>query len=249
MQNSPIGRSVYACNGANTSVASGRLSFLLGLRGPCSSVDSACSAALVACHFVATALQLEECTRGLAGGVNLMLLPTYGTRFSVAGMTSPRGRCFTFDERADGYARSEACCMATATSDAVSGVQFTASCVRQDGKSASLTSPNGRAQADLVKTAISSAGRGPTFLEAHGTGTGLGDPIEASSLITVLSEHSARIGTAKANAGHSESAAGLSGLLRLKLALCIAFCPPNAQLRIMNPFMYTVMVHVDQAAP
>ena len=104
-----LGSSVFAATGGSHSIASGRLSYVLGLHGPCVSCDTACSAALVAGHLAASALRNHECPRALAAAVNLMLAPTVGARYALAGMTSSLGRCHTFDSRADGYARSEAC--------------------------------------------------------------------------------------------------------------------------------------------
>ena len=106
---SPAGSSVYAATGSSASIAAGRLSYTLGLHGPCVSYDTACSAALAAGHAGLRALQLAECKVGLVAGVTLMLAPSVGTSFAVAGMTSARGRSHTFDARADGYARGEAC--------------------------------------------------------------------------------------------------------------------------------------------
>ena len=99
---SPQGGSVYAATGSSLSIASGRISYVLGLHGPCASYDTACSAALLAMHAARRALQLHECDAGVSSGVNLMLTPSVGTSFAVAGMTSPTGRCHTFDHRADG---------------------------------------------------------------------------------------------------------------------------------------------------
>ena len=109
LAHTPAGRSVYASTGFSCSVTCGRVSFALGLHGPCASYDTACSAALAACHAGLRALQLNECSTGLVAGVNLMFAPGVGTSFAVAGMTSARGRSHTFDARADGYARGEAC--------------------------------------------------------------------------------------------------------------------------------------------
>ena len=105
---SPAGGSVYAATGSSASIAAGRLSYTLALHGPCVSYDTACSAALAACHAGLRALQLNECSMGLVAGVNLMFAPGIGTSFAIAGMTSARGRSHTFDARADGYARGEA---------------------------------------------------------------------------------------------------------------------------------------------
>ena len=235
---SPAGSSVYAATGSSASIAAGRLSYTLGLHGPCVSYDTACSAALAAGHAGLRALQLAECTVGLVVGVTLMLAPGVGTSFAVAGMTSARGRSHTFDARADGYARGEACggvALRGGMND-VAAVGLLGSAVRQDGRSASLTAPNGQAQQGLLVAALQDASTSVDTLalnEAHGTGTALGDPIEAGSLVgTVLSarEEALAVGGVKANIGHAEPAAGMTGLLKLALGLsagCLLYTSPS----------------------
>jgi acyl transferase domain-containing protein len=195
---------------------------VLALHGPCVSYDTACSAALAASHAGLRALQLAECKAGLVAGVTLMLTPAIGTSFAVAGMTSARGRSHTFDARADGYARGEACGGVALDSDDEQ-LRMLGSAVRQDGRSASLTAPNGQAQQGLLAAALQDAGVAADSLmlnEAHGTGTALGDPIEAGSLVaTVLRAREAPLGLGgvKTNIGHAEQAAGMTGLLKLAL--------------------------------
>ena len=168
---------------------------------------------------------------------------------AVAGFTSVRGRSHTFDARADGYARGEAidaaACRLVEGLTAREATHMTGSAVRQDGRSASLTAPNGQAQQGVLGAALTDAqlGREQTaMLEAHGTGTALGDPIEAGAIEAVLLSQSGRdsssplaIGSLKANAGHTEPAAGLSGAIKLLAQLQHAAMPPNAQLRHLNP--------------
>ena len=242
------------------SIAAGRLSFVLGLQGPCVSYDTACSAALVASHAALRALQLDECSPALSVGVNLMLLPGVGFSFAVAGMTSPTGRCHTFDAAADGYVRGEACCaavLAMGEESSGSGLSLLGSCVRQDGKSASLTAPNGQAQQALLRAALADGGVEPAALscyEAHGTGTPLGDPIEVRSLAAAVLAARAPspplcVGSLKANCGHAEPAAGLAGLLRLAAGLLEARAPPNAQLRRINPHVGSAVEGVACALP
>jgi len=187
----PEGRSVYAATGYASSIASGRLCYILGLHGPCASYDTACSSALTAYHACHRALQKGDSTTSLAAGINLMLSPAAGVVFAIAGLTSSLGRSFTWDARADGYARGEACCtmaLREQTGSAI-GVQLICAlgnAVRQDGRSASLTAPNGQAQQGLLAAALQDAGAAAdslTLNEAHGTGTALGDPIEAGSLV------------------------------------------------------------------
>eukprot|EP00966_Prymnesium_polylepis_P048277 1118231-Prymnesium_polylepis.1 len=183
----PAVGNVYALTGSSYSIASGRLSFVLGMNGPCATYDTACSAALVACHAGLSALQLGECYTGLVAGASLMLTPSLSTSFALAGMTSTRGRSCTFDRRADGYARGEGCgALAVARRQNADQRQDICGCaVRQDGRSASMTAPNGQAQQALLTAIFSSLGmcaEALVFYEAHGTGTALGDPIETSSL-------------------------------------------------------------------
>ena len=246
LRRSPAGSSVYGATGSAHSIASGRLAYVLGLHGPCVSYDTSCSAALVAAHAGLRSLQLGECATGLAAAVNAMLLPGVGWSFAAAGMTSALGRSHTFDERADGYARSEACGAVVLRDEASSSASAAAflrgSCTRQDGKSASLTAPNGLAQAALLAAALADGAVASTDLtcaEAHGTGTALGDPIEARSLVSALVAPRQpgpplAVGGVKANAGHAEPAAGLAGLLKLVVLLPRDASAPNAQLRVLN---------------
>jgi NADPH:quinone reductase-like Zn-dependent oxidoreductase/3-oxoacyl-(acyl-carrier-protein) synthase len=254
---SPLGGSVYAATGSSLSIASGRLSYVLGLHGPCASYATACSAALAAFHAARRALQLDECVSGLVSGANLMLTPSVGTSFAVAGMTSPRGRCHTFDARADGYARGEACCSASLRALYEAGCVAAGSAVRQDGRSASLTAPSGVAQQGLLRASLGDAGIDACELscaEAHGTGTSLGDPIEAGSLAAAVlrpsgADVAVTLGSSKANAGHAEPAAGATGMLRLVAQLAAACGVSNAQLRALNPHVGSVMHGLACALP
>ncbi len=169
--------STYSGTSSMLSVASGRISFMQGLTGPCLSTDTACSSTLVAVHLAVSALKLSECSRALPIGVGF-LEPAAFIAFSAAGMLSLRGRCHTFDSRADGYCRGESVNAFLLDSSTVSGDGLSTvlgTRVQQDGPSASLTAPNGSSQQRLIETVR--AGKIPS-LEAHGTGTALGDPIE-----------------------------------------------------------------------
>ena len=183
-----------------------------------------------------------------------MLTPGVGTSFAVAGMTSPRGRCHTFDDRADGYVRGEAC-GAIAMGLTERHTTMCGSAVRQDGRSASLTAPSGQAQQGLLSAALADGGAEPdalTLNEAHGTGTALCDPIETGSLAAaVLSRRGAAaalaVGGVKANIGHAEPAAGMMGLLKLSLSLEAGDAAPNAQLRALNPHVGVALRGVECA--
>eukprot|EP00966_Prymnesium_polylepis_P226334 5235759-Prymnesium_polylepis.1 len=256
---SPAGSSVYAATGSAPPIASGRLSFVLALNGPCITVDTACSAALAAAHAGLRAFQLKECSTGLVAGVTLFVAPGMAVSFAVAGMTSPRGRCHTFDARADGYSRGEACGAVTLSTQDVVKLAALGSAIRQDGRSASLTAPNGQAQQGLLMAAWNDAGVVSdelTVLEAHGTGTALGDPIESGSFIVaaVLASEEEEpfaspmaIGGVKANIGHAEPAAGMTGLLKLVLGFLDGRVVPNAQLRILNPHVAGAMRSASSA--
>jgi 3-oxoacyl-(acyl-carrier-protein) synthase len=259
------GRSIYALTGDPFTDAPmvGRVSFCLGLEGPNAAIDTACSSALLGAHSAMRAVQLGECSISVVGGVNMMFASSFGTIMAIAGMTAPSGRCRTWDKKADGYLRGEAVgaiALATTGLDAESsskvGEQLgvAGSAVRQDGRSASLTAPNGQAQFRLLIGALRDASFTPDDLtahEAHGTGTGLGDPIEARAL--ALASLSTRetawpplvVGGVKANVGHAEPAAGLTGLMRLAVGLACGQAPANALLRVINPHVVSVFQELD----
>ena len=172
--------SVFSASGGSSSVTSGRLSFSLGLVGPCYSIDVACASSLAALHSCIMTLQGgNSCEEGLGIGTKVLSeAVNYAT--SVAGMTSARGRCHTFDQRADGYCRGEGCGAFLVRSQSSPGVVILGTDVQQDGPSASLTAPNGPSQRRLIESVSHGIinDRGNSSLEAHGTGTALGDPIE-----------------------------------------------------------------------
>ena len=238
----PASSTVYASTGSAHAIACGRLSFFLDLHGPCSSFDTACSTGLVAMHAASSAIIMLECAAVLVASINLMLVPTTSAACAMAGMTSVLGHCHTFDTRADGYARSEACsaCGLGQRKDVISDLQAILLCtvIRQDGRSASLTAPNGQAQQALRLAVRAKAGSSSSseYAEFHGTGTNLGDPIEVGSFAAVANVHSEPdiVGSVKANTGHSEPAAGSVGLLKLGLHLQHSTSSANAQLRNLN---------------
>ena len=227
LANSPLARSVYAATAATLSIASGRVSFVLGLQGPCISFETACSASLVAGHVAMRALHHSECETHLVSGINLMLLPGNSNIMAIAGMTSPTGRCHTFDARADGFGRGEGSGALVLGTGGTVTTCLEGSAVRQDGRSMSLTAPNGQAQQGMLRAALSESSTTADALElneAHGTGTALGDPIEVGSLAAaVLAERGAgsalALGGVKGNLGHTESTAGATGMLALMLGL------------------------------
>ena len=242
----PAARSPYITAAASLAIACGRVSFALGLQGPCLTVETACSAAFVAVYCSMSALRHQECNDYVAIGVNLMLAPSSSYALALAHMTSLTGRSHTFDKRADGFLRGEACeavALQACLGDAAMKQLMHGIAVRQDGRSASLTAPNGTAQQALIDAALANGALTAKELcvfEAHGTGTSLGDPIESESLQGVLK----RAGTAssaqflggiKANLGHTESVAGVTGLTALLSTLHSQVAPPNCALRVPNP--------------
>jgi len=224
----------YIASGNAHSVASGRVSYFLGLQGPAMSIDTACSSSLVALHVACQSLRSGESRTALAGGVNLMCSPETTIALTKAHMLAPDGRCKTFDASADGFARGEGCGVlvlkrlshAQADGDRVLAV-IRGSAANQDGRSGGLTVPNGPAQEAVIRAALADAGVAPAdigYVEAHGTGTSLGDPIEVRALAGALgpgrdAANPLLIGSVKTNIGHLESAAGVAGVIKVILAL------------------------------
>jgi acyl transferase domain-containing protein len=240
----------YVATGGAASIAANRLSYFLDLRGPSLAIDTACSSSLVALHLACRSLRQGECDLALVGGVNLLLTPEMTIAFSQAHMMAGDGRCKTFDAAADGYVRSEGCGMVVLrrVEDARSGgdriravVRGTA--VNQDGRSNGLTAPNGPAQQAVIRQCLADAGIGAGqvgYVELHGTGTPLGDPIEVHALTQALAGGRAAgqpllIGAVKANIGHLEAAAGMAGMIKVILSMEHGVIPPQLHLTTVNP--------------
>ncbi|HEX8700828.1 MAG TPA: SDR family NAD(P)-dependent oxidoreductase [Myxococcaceae bacterium] len=243
---------IYSSTGNGHAFAAGRISYLLGLQGPCLSVDTACSSSLVALHLACQSLRSGESDLALAGGVNLILSPLSMEVVARTQALSPDGRCRAFDARANGFVRGEGCGVVVLKrlSEAVrDGDRIWAvvkgSAVNQDGQSSGLTAPNVRAQEALLRTALAAADVKPEqvgYVEAHGTGTSLGDPIEFEALANVLggarSDGSVcAIGSVKTNVGHLEAAAGMAGLIKAVLALQHEAIPKQLHFEALNPRM------------
>ncbi|WP_269751376.1 type I polyketide synthase [Mycolicibacterium mengxianglii] len=237
----------YSATGNAHSVAVGRIAYLLGLRGPAMAVDSACSSSLVTIHLACQSLRLRESDLALAGGVSLILRPETQIAMSKWGMLSPRGRCHSFDAGADGFVRGEGAGVVVLKrlTDAIrDGDQVLAvvrgSAVNQDGRSNGLTAPNSTAQRDVISRTLRSADVTPAsvnFIEAHGTGTALGDPIEFEALADTYGRGEAQcaLGAVKTNIGHLEAAAGIAGFIKAALAVQRAQIPPNLNFTQWNP--------------
>lgn len=229
--------------------AAGRVSYTLGLRGPAMSVDTACSSSLVTVHLARQALARGECEVALAGGVNLIVAPHMTRLMSQSGLLAPDGLCKPFDARANGFTRSEGCGIvvlkrlddAVRDGDRIHAV-IEGSAVNHDGRSTSISAPNVLAQAELIRAALDDAGLEAAdigLVETHGTGTALGDPIEMEAITEVLGRPTAGaklwIGSAKANLGHLEAAAGIAGMVKAILSLQHRVVPPLVHYRTLNP--------------
>ncbi|MDF0532545.1 type I polyketide synthase [Tsukamurella sp. 8F] len=227
----------YVPFGSAHNFAAGRLSYFLGLRGPAVVLDTACSSSLTALHLAAQGLRKRETDAALVAGVNLVLSPENSIACSRWGMLAPDGRCKAFDDDADGYVRSEGAGVVVLKrlSDAqrdgdrvLAVVRGTA--VNQDGASSGQTVPNGPAQQALIRQALGDVAPSDVdYIEAHGTGTSLGDPIELDTLHRVFGDRGDSaplvVGTVKTNLGHLESAAGIAGFIKTVLALQHARIP------------------------
>src|SRR3954451_1028146 len=237
----------YVSTGNLHSTAVGRISYLLGLQGPAVALDTACSSSLVAVHLACQSLRLRESELALAGGVELSLSPFSAISLSKWSALSPRGRCGSFDAGADGYVRGEGAGVVVLKrlADALrDGNRVLAvvrgSAVNQDGHSNGLTAPNVLAQRDVITDALRAGAVGPdtvNYIEAHGTGTVLGDPIEFEALTATYGrgDGPCALGAVKTNLGHLEAAAGVAGFIKAVLVLERGQIPPNLHFSRWNP--------------
>jgi 3-oxoacyl-(acyl-carrier-protein) synthase/enoyl-CoA hydratase/carnithine racemase len=240
-------KSTYIGTGAAVSIISNRVSYVLGLQGMSMTIDTACSSSLVALDVACTNLQSGNCSSAIVIGVNTILTGEPFETMCNAKMLSPNGRCATFSDAADGFARGEGCCavMLKTVSNAIRDQDriiavINGSGSNQDGVSANLTSPNGPSQSALIQDVLSKAKIHPDeldFIECHGTGTALGDPIEVQAISNVLGERSNKLplGALKSNIGHLEGAAGLAGLVKAIMCLWHKKVPPNLHCENINP--------------
>ncbi len=242
----------HGATGMSHGMLTNRLSFLLDLHGPSEPVDTSCSSSLVAIARAVEALRRGDCALAIAGGVNLLLSPTLFDAFGQAGMLSAHARCASFDAAADGYVRGEGVGVvvlkrlrdALADGDPIHGV-IRAIGVAHGGRSNSLTAPNPKSQARLVADVLARAGVDAAevdYVETHGTGTPLGDPVEIAGLTAAFAEASrapraapCALGAVKSNIGHLEAAAGIAGLTKVLLALRHRRLPANAHFSALNP--------------
>ncbi|XXT16435.1 SDR family NAD(P)-dependent oxidoreductase [Sorangium sp. So ce429] len=241
---------MYAITGNGHCFPPGRLSYVLGLQGPSMAVDTACSSSLVAVHLACQSLRSGESSLAVAGGVNLMLTPWVTQALAASQALSVDGRCKTFDAQANGFVRGEGCGVvvlkrlsdAVADGDPVLAV-IRGSAVNQDGRSTGLTAPSVLAQKALLRQALESAGISAPdlgYIEAHGTGTPLGDPVEMEALTDVLGApredgSTCVLGAVKTNIGHLEAAAGIASVIKVVLALQHEQIPANLHFESLNP--------------
>ena len=240
----------HVVTSGGNSVAAGRLAYTFGLQGPTIAVDTACSSSLVALHLACQSLRLGECDLALTGGINLILAPFTHIALSQMGALAADGRCKSFDGAADGYGRGEGCGVillkrqrdAERDGDTILAV-VKGSAINHDGPSSGLTVPNKRAQEKLLRQALTNAHVTPddvAYIEAHGTGTALGDPIEIRALGAVFGATRATpllVGSVKSNLAHLEAAAGIAGVIKTVLALQHGQIPPHLHFTTPNPYI------------
>ncbi|MGH3325986.1 MAG: type I polyketide synthase, partial [Streptomyces sp.] len=239
----------YWTTGNGHNFAAGRIAHALGLNGPTMAVDTACSSSLVAVHLAAQALRRGDCDVAFAAGTNLILSPRSMRLVQETRSLAPDGLCKAFDARANGFVRGEGCGVvvlkrldhALRDGDRVHAV-IHGTAVNQDGRSGGFTAPNVLSQASLIEKALAESGLAPSdigYIEAHGTGTALGDPIEMEALATALGRANGgapvAVGAAKSNFGHLEAAAGVAGLVKAMLCLRHRKSPPVVHFRTLNP--------------
>jgi 3-oxoacyl-(acyl-carrier-protein) synthase len=216
--------STYSATGRSNCILSARIAYIYGLTGPCMTIDTACSSSLVALDIAINYINLGYCESAIVGGVNLLLYEEMTEIMRKGSFLSPTNRCHTFSEEADGYVRAEGCGVIYISKNNINAYsQILSTFVNQDGKSITMTAPNPVAQTNLIKNAISIANIDSTditYHECHGTGTKQGDPIELNALYDVFGKRDDLvIGSIKTQIGHTESAAGIAGIIKVILCL------------------------------
>ncbi|WP_016884424.1 polyketide synthase Pks13 [Rhodococcus sp. DK17] len=256
----PVHAHPYALTGTSTSIVANRVSYFYDFRGPSIALDTACSSSLVAVHQAVRSLRSGESDLALAGGVNMLVAPPATLGFDQLGVMAPNGRIKAFSSDADGMIRAEGGGLvvlkrledAERDGDEILAV-IAGSAVNQDGRSNGLAAPNPDAQADVLRHAYRDAGINPAgvdYIEAHGTGTILGDPIEADALGRVVGrgradDKPALLGSAKTNFGHLEAAAGAAGLIKVVLSMQEDTLPPTLNFAGPNPYIAFDKAHLQ----
>ncbi len=249
----------YFFTGNPLNTIPGRISYFLGLHGPSLAIDTACSSSLVSLHQACQSLRGGECDLALAGGINLILSPATTVAVSRTRALAADGRTKTFDATADGFVRSEGCgvvvlkklSVALAAHDPILAV-IRSSAVNHDGASGGFTVPSGGAQQAVIRKALGKlAPEEVDYIEAHGTGTALGDPIEVKALAAVFGKdrkQKLRIGSVKTNIGHAESAAGIAGVIKVILALQHGELPADLHFNNPNPLIPWAELPIEVAS-
>lgn|GEM_PF-6138801 len=243
-------RNIYFATGNVSSSLAGRVAYAFDFHGPIQAIDTACSSSMTAIYNACMSLQSGDCDMAITGGVNILLSPDSNVTLSKARMLSPESRCKTFDEKADGYARSEGCGViilkrlstAIRDKDTIQAI-IKSAVVNSDGKGGGFTIPNGSAQEKLIRHALAKAKLSPAeidYVETHGTGTPLGDPVEVNTLTRIFSEHHSEdkplyIGSVKTNIGHCESASGVAGIIKAVLSLQTQKFFKHLNFQTLNP--------------
>ncbi|MFP4337533.1 MAG: beta-ketoacyl synthase N-terminal-like domain-containing protein [Halothece sp.] len=253
----PSNIDAYTATGNAHSIAANRLSYFLDLQGPSLAVDTACSSSLVAVHLACRSLQQGDCDLAIVGGVNVILTDSLNGGLTAGNMLAADGRCKTFAASADGYGRGEGCGVVIlkrvrdldqdaygSVSDLHALAVIQGSAINQDGRSNGLTAPNARSQQAVIQQALANAEATPDqigYIETHGTGTPLGDPIEVSAIQAVLAsserEIPCLISSVKTNIGHLEAAAGIAGLIKASQCFQHQEIPPHLHLEELNPYL------------
>lgn len=241
-----------AFSGVSTAILSARISYFLNLMGPSITVDTACSSSLVAIHKAAQSIREGECTMALAGGVRIMVTPDLFIQSCKMNMLSPSGKCHAFDQKADGIAISEGVgvIVLTKLSDALKNKDhiygiIKGSCINQDGKTNGITAPSANSQAQLEMEVYDKYHIQPEsigYIETHGTGTKLGDPIEIKALTKAFRKYTDKknfcpIGSVKTNIGHATTAAGVFSVIKVLLAIKNKKLPPSIHFDEANEFI------------
>ena len=230
---------IYLGSGNAYSPVSGRLSYLLDIHGPSLAIDTACSSSLTSTHVAVNSIRNGECDLAIVGGIQRYLSPEYWMNLCKSRILSPDGKCKSFSDDANGYVRGEGCgviilkrlSQAKKDNNMIYAV-IAGSSTRQDGKTSGLTVPNGASQQDTIKRALENSGltiNDIDYIEAHGTGTPIGDPIEMNALANLAKKrtNTLLVGTVKSNIGHLEGSAGIAGLIKVVLSLRNKKIPKN----------------------
>lgn len=248
--------SAFAAIGSHPALAANRISFFYDLKGPSMTCDVSCSGSLAAVYYAVMSLQTGDCDLAIAAGVNVLLLERFATSMAAGGFLSKDFQCFTFDERANGYVQSEGCGVVVLKRSRDVGEgdrpygEILGQSFNEDGRTGCISTPSGSSQAINIRRALERAGVDPSeldFVQAHGTGTGVGDPIEIGAILEALAHDEPRewppilMHSIKQNLGHMELSAGIGGLIATLLILRRGICPPNILLRRINPALQKML--------